>query len=204
MCPASYAVRDSVRWQGGRVARLIHLNGPPGIGKSTLSALYADRHPGTLNLDADTLHQLVGGWQDEENRTWPIMWPLVRAMAAAHLDGGRDVVLPQYFARLENITSFEELAREHGADFHEVVLLDDREASIERFNHRAHNSDDPWIRHHHRLIELRGGPVQLGTMYDDLLEVVRLRPDAIVVPSVVGAVRRTYELLTDALREPVS
>jgi bifunctional non-homologous end joining protein LigD len=37
---------------GGAVARLVHLNGPPGIGKSTLSALYADRNLGTLNLDA--------------------------------------------------------------------------------------------------------------------------------------------------------
>jgi MoxR-like ATPase len=34
-------------------ARLVHLNGPPGIGKSTLAAVYADRHPGTLNLDVD-------------------------------------------------------------------------------------------------------------------------------------------------------
>jgi AAA domain len=78
--------------------RLIHLNGPPGIGKSTLSALYADRHPGTLNLDVDTLHHLIGGWQDEQTDTWPAVWSLVRTMAATHLGGGRDVVLPQYLA----------------------------------------------------------------------------------------------------------
>jgi hypothetical protein len=65
--------------------RLIHLNGPPGIGKSTLSALYADRHPGTLNLDVDTLHHLIGGWRDEQTDTWPAVWSL-------------DVVLPQYLA----------------------------------------------------------------------------------------------------------
>jgi predicted kinase len=186
------------------VARLVHLNGPPGIGKSTLSALYAERNPDTLNLDVDTVHRLIGGWQDEETDTWPVMWPLVRAMAAAHLDGGRDVVLPHYFARIEEITSFEQFVREHGADFREVVLLDDREGSIERFNRRARDSDDLWIRHHHRLIGLGGGPVVLGTMYDNLLQVVRLRPNAVVVPSVVGAVEQTYELLVDALREPVS
>jgi predicted kinase len=185
------------------VARLVHLNGPPGIGKSTLSALYADRNPGTLNLDVDFLHRLVGGWQDEETDTWQVVWPLVRAMAATHLKGGRDVVLPQYHARLDEITTFEKLAREHGAGFREVVLLDDRDASIERFDRRARDDDDPWIRHHHRLIGLRGGPVLLGTMYDDLLKVVRLHPGAVVVPSVVGAVQETYELLTDVLREPV-
>ena len=182
--------------------RLVHLNGPPGIGKSTLSALYADRHPGTLNLDVDTLHHLVGGWQDEETDTWPVVWSLVRAMAAAHLDGGRDVLLPQYLARVDEIAGFEKLAREHGAGFREVVLLDDREAAIGRFHRRARDSDDPWIRHHHRLIELGGGSVVLGTMYDDLIEVVRRCPEAVVVPSGPGAVQETYELLADALREP--
>lgn len=183
------------------MARLVHLNGPPGIGKSTLSALFADRNPGTLNLDVDTLHHLVGGWQDEESDTWPVVWSLVRAMAATHLDGGRDVVLPQYIATVDEILGLEKLAREHGAGFREVVLLDGREAAIERFNRRAQDSDDPWIRHHHRLIEAGGGPVVLGTMYDNLMEVLRLRPGAVVVPSPVGAVQQTYELLADALRE---
>jgi predicted kinase len=182
------------------MARLVHLNGPPGIGKSTMSAPYADRNPGNLNLDVDTVHQMVGGWQDEETDTWPVVWSLVRAMAATHLDGGRDVVLPQYLAKVDKIRGFEKLAREHGAAFSEVVLLADREAAIERFNHRAQHSDDPWIRHRHRLVELSGGPVALGAMYDSLMEVVRLRPGAVVVPCVVGAVQETYTLLVGALR----
>lgn len=33
-------------------------------------------------------------------------------------------------------------------------------------------------------------------------EVLRLRPAAVVVHSVVGAVRETYEALVDALRQP--
>lgn len=181
------------------MARLVHLNGPPGIGKSTLSGLYADRNPGTLNLDVDTLHHLVGGWQDERTDTWPVVWSLVRAMTATHLDGGRDVVLPQYLGTVGEIAAFEELARRHGAGFREVVLLDDRDAAIERFTRRAEGSDDAWIRHHQRLVEQGGGPDRLGTMYDDLLEVVRRRPGTVVVPSRAGAVQQTYELLAAAL-----
>jgi len=186
------------------MARLVHLNGPPGIGKSTLSALYADRHPGALNLDVDALHRLVGGWQDEETDTWPVVWSLVRAMATTHLEGGRDVVLPQHIAKVDGIIELENLAHQHGADFREVVLVDDRQAAIERFERRAQESDDPWIRHHHRLIELGGGQVVLGTMYDNVMEVARLRPGTLMVPSAVGAVHETYELLADALREPVA
>jgi predicted kinase len=176
------------------MARLVHLNGPPGIGKSTLSALYADRNPGTLNLDVDAVHRLVGGWRDEETDTWPVVWSLVRAMAKTHLEGGRDVVLPQYHATVDEITQLDKLAHRHGAGFREVVLLADREAAIARFDRRAQDSDDPWIRHHHR------GHAVLASMYDNLIEVVRLRPDTVVVPSVAGAVKETYELLADALR----
>ena len=176
-------------------ARLIHLNGPPGIGKSTLAALYADRHPGTLNLDIDTLHRLVGGWQDASIDTWPAVWALARAMAGVHLDGGHDVVLPQYHATDDEIDGLAALAGRHGAGFREVVLLDDRAAVIERFDHRGRDSDDPWIRHHHRLLE----PAALGAMYDDLVELARRRPGTTVVRSVAGAVEPTYELLAAAL-----
>lgn len=41
-------------------------------------------------------------------------------------------------------------------------------------------------------------------MYDDLVEVVRLVPGAVVVPSVAGAVRETYALLAATLRAPVT
>ncbi len=153
---------------------LIHLNGPPGIGKSTLSALYADRHPGTLNLDIDRLHGLVGGWQDDDGRTHDVLRPLALAMASTHLRDGRDVVLPQYLARLEEIEAFEQVARDEGADFHEVVLLDEKAESVARFDRRR--DDSPWGAHNRRLVEARG---------------VRSEP---------GAVGDTYASLTRALR----
>jgi predicted kinase len=183
------------------VAQLVHVNGPPGIGKSTLSALYAERHPGTLNLDVDVVHRLVGGWTDEDNRTWEVVTPLIRAMARTQLDGGRDVVVPQYHARLEEISALEDLAREQGAAFREVVLLDERSAAIERFDRRARD-DDPYIQYTRRHVGSRGGAARLGAMYDALLDLLRLVPDAAVVPSTAGAVEEAYALLTDVLHGP--
>ncbi len=45
--------------------RLIHINGPPAIGKSTIAELYTADHPGTLLLDIDRVRMLVGGWQQD-------------------------------------------------------------------------------------------------------------------------------------------
>lgn len=177
---------------------LLHLNGPPGIGKSTLSALWAARHRRTLNLDIDRLHPLVGGWRDPAQDTHVLARPLGKAMAAVHLGGGHDVVLPQNITRLSEVEAFAAIAREQGADFREVVLLDDRAAALARFDDRT--EDTEWNQHNRRLVESLGGVAFLGEMYDRLLEVVERRPSAVVIRSVPGAVEETYAALEDALR----
>jgi predicted kinase len=179
------------------VAALIHLNGPPGIGKSTLAALYVDRHPGSLNLDIDTLHRLVGGWQTEDGRTHDILRPVALAMAGAQLAEGRDVVLPQYLAAPAEIEAFERVASDHGARFFEVVLLADRAEAISRFERRADRSE--WDSHNRRVVARHGGADFLAVLHDRLLDVIRRRPDAVVVESEPAAVERTYAELVRVL-----
>lgn len=181
------------------MARFIHLNGPPGIGKSTLSALWTQRHPGTLNLDIDTLHRLVGGWRDVEQDTHAILRPVALAMASTHLGANRDVVLPQYVARLDQIEAFEQVARDQGEAFDEVVLIDGRAASIDRFQRRA--DDREWDAHNRRIVERQGGADFLAGMYDQLIEVMQARPSAAVISSEPDAIEATYALLEQALGE---
>lgn len=179
------------------MAVLLHLNGPPGIGKSTLAALWADRHPGTLDLDLDALHPLVGGWRDPERDTHSLVRPLGKAMASAYLSGGHDVVLPQYLGRLGEIEAFEGIAHDRGADFVEVVLLDDRAAALARFH--ARTDDTAWNQHNRRVVADLGGDAFLGEMYDRLLAVTRSRPTALHVRSTDGALEETYAAVEQAL-----
>ncbi len=178
---------------------LIHLNGPPGIGKSTVSALYADRHPGTLNLDIDRLHGLIGGWQDSENHAHEVLRPVALAMAGVHLSGGRDVILPQYLARLDQITAFENIARQNAADFLEFILLDDKDESVARFHRRPDLT--AWDQHNRHIVAAQGGTAFLASMYDSLIEVARLRCSAVVIRSQAGAIEETYAQLVEALSQ---
>ncbi len=43
---------------------LLHLDGLPGVGKTTLARLWAQEHPGSLCLDIDLLRRSLGGWRD--------------------------------------------------------------------------------------------------------------------------------------------
>ena len=110
------------------MTRLLHLNGPPGIGKSTLARRYATDHPGVLVCDIDLLRTLVGGWESRFAETGALIRPAALAMISAYLSGGHDVVLPQMLVRPEELARFEAAARTAGADFVERFVMDSQEA----------------------------------------------------------------------------
>jgi predicted kinase len=187
------------------VARLIHLNGPPGIGKSTLAQRYVDEHPGVLNLDIDRVRALIGGWQERFTETGEIVRPLALSMAAAHLSGGRDLIMPQYLSRLSAIERFEAVAHDSGAAFCEVVLMDGKKESLERFYRRGENGELPWHQQVQQIVERDGGQELLDRMYDQLITTLAARPDATILPSIEGNVQQTYEALTAILdRKPLN
>jgi predicted ABC-type ATPase len=75
------------------VVRLIHLNGPPGIGKSTIASAFADRHPGVLNLDIDRVAAMIAGWGDSFGGSFEAGRLLAAAMARVHLASSHDVIM---------------------------------------------------------------------------------------------------------------
>lgn len=179
------------------MTRLVLLNGPPGIGKSTVAARYADDHPGTLNLDIDTLHVLVGGWRQLGGRVHDLLRPLALAMAAEHLSGGRDVIVPQFVADPVQARRFERVAADGHAQFREVVLMTDRADALARFDARP--DDGQWARHNRQIVAGMGGAVALGAMHEQLLNYVSERSEAVRVPSRAGDVDGTYRDVEGAI-----
>ncbi|HET9946105.1 MAG TPA: AAA family ATPase [Actinomycetes bacterium] len=78
--------------------RLIVLNGPPGIGKSTVALRYVEDHPLALALEQDVVRRLMGGWHTREADSGALARELCLAMARTHLVAGHDVVVPQFVA----------------------------------------------------------------------------------------------------------
>ena len=179
--------------------RLIHLNGPPGIGKSTLARLYVDDHPGVLNLDIDLVRTLIGGWRDRFAETGQIVRPVALAMAAAHLRGGRDVIMPQFLSRLGEIDRFDAIARDSGAAFCEIAVMDDRRQALARF-YRGRNDEADWHQAVRQIVEQGGGTALLASMYDQLIGVLAVRPQVTVLASTEGAVTEAYQALTTILQ----
>lgn len=175
-------------------ARLVLLNGMPGIGKSTLAARYVAEHPGVLDLDVDRVRGMIGG--DVRDTAEPAR-VLALAMAQAHLRSGQDVVVPQLVARIDQVVRFEEAAREAGASFVHVLLVDAGGDPVARFRRRGgedarHDAVRSDVADHGGDDTLRG--------YADALDRTRAgRPEVRIVRSVEGDPDGTWAALREAL-----
>jgi predicted kinase len=136
------------------VPTLLHLNGPSGVGKSTLARLHADAHPGTLVCDIDDLRSWVSGWADDFVGTGEAVRASALALITAYLGTGRDVVLPQLIVTPAQVDRFERAAADAGAAYVGMVLTVEPDLLLQRLHARAAT---PVTRAVSRIIEERGG-----------------------------------------------
>jgi len=182
------------------VSRLIHLNGPPGIGKSTIARRYVDEHPDVLNCDVDVLRTLIGGWDSDFERAGALIRPAALAMIGAYLEHRRDVVLPQMLINPAELARFEAAATDVGAQFVERFLMDTPSGTVARFHRRGGASnEDPWHDQVRAIVAARGGDQLLTDCHAALERLIPERPDAVVITSTEGELDATYRAFVDSL-----
>lgn len=156
--------------------KLILLNGPPAVGKSTLARRYADAHPLTLVLEIDAVRALLGAWLEEWQRSGTTARVLALAMARAHLEAGHDVIVPQLLVRRPFVELLQATAESAGASFYELALLDPRDVVLARLAQRREPAGAFSSR---ALMEKQGNAP--GDAYDEFVAALAERPDAIVI-----------------------
>ncbi len=177
-------------------ARLILLNGPPGIGKSTLAQRFVDEHPLALDLDLDSVRRMLGRWQERPIDAGLLARAMTLEMARVHLCAGHDVIVPQYLGRPQFLAQAEDVARQAGARFLEFVLMDGRDSCVQRFQRRTERGDTIAHVEAGALMDDFGGQPALEAMYDRLLLLLSHRPAARVIQSRDGQADVAYaELL---------
>ena len=122
---------------------LVHLNGPPAVGKTTVAELLVERRPGSVLLDIDSIRLSLPGWRDDRE-TMLQARTIAYEATRQHLLGGNDVVLPQLDARVETLSHLQQLASGARASFVEVLLVTTRDELLRRFRGRTgeHPADD--------------------------------------------------------------
>jgi predicted kinase len=180
------------------VATLIHLNGAPGVGKSTIAERYVAERAGVLNCDVDRLRCFVGGWQEAFEATGAIIRPVAMAMIRAHLDGGHDVVLPQMLASEDERAKFRAVAIESGHAYVHILLQAPPGEARARFYGRT--VDDSLHGVIRAVVDGGGGAASIDGLDRRLAQTTASTQDAICVDA--GAdIERTYRTVVAAVGE---
>ena len=175
--------------------KLILLNGPLGIGKTTLAKRYAEEHPLTLFLDIDDVWSMISHWREEKETSAPLSKEMALAMAHISLNAGNDVIIPQIVQTSELADSFKALSEEYHAEYIEVLLFVEKEEAIRRFIKRGQKAGNPTGFRPGGIIDTEGRETKLAEMYDNMIEVSEKKHDIIRIVPVLGDIDGTYSTL---------
>jgi predicted kinase len=179
--------------------RLLHLNGLPGAGKSTLARKYVAEHRLALNLDIDLLRRELGHWQDPSTGSGLQARRLALALIRAQLADGHDVVVPQLVARREFLMQLEEAADDAGAEFVEVVLRASLGTVEARFAARTEAAAEPQHVEAAQLLGDADPSAALERIAVDLEALMRTWPDHLEVRTDDASPEESYRALIAAL-----
>jgi len=149
---------------------LLLLNGPPGIGKSTVARRLCSGRALSLCLDIDMLRRSLGQWMDHPQQSGALAREMALAAAESHLRTGHGVVVPQFLGRPAFVERLEQLAVGISAPFDHVVLMADEASAVSRFLGRAHAADA--TDQHREADAMAGGQAGFTEMYSALLAVL--------------------------------
>lgn len=173
--------------------KLIHLNGTPGAGKTTLATRYLAEHPLALMVSTDDIITYLGEWLDNESEAWELAFSLAKSMMQTYLASGRDVIVPHLLMYPEEADDMEQIAKDCGATYYEFALLTDKEECVRRMYDRG-----TWGEPGSPVLTKEDRPI-IEDLFDKVHRALPKRPRMVQITAVKDDVDGTYLQLINVI-----
>lgn len=124
--------------------KLIIINGPTGVGKTTLAKQLKEKLPMSLYIYFDEIRRMIGNYRENRDESRVYTFELAFAMMRVAFDKNRDVLIDKImYDRIEKklgertIDMITALGEEYKADIHEFILWADKETVMKRLEERG-------------------------------------------------------------------
>ena len=119
--------------------KLILINGPCGVGKSSVAAALHASMPMSYLTDVDAVMRNVSGYREPEYREDrnELTHAISKASVEAALSLGRDVVVEKLMRDEDTIDAYLDIAHERGAESHELLLWARKDVVMKRADDRG-------------------------------------------------------------------
>jgi predicted kinase len=122
--------------------KLILINGPAGVGKSTLAAQLHAFIPLSLHLEVDTWRRFISDYKKHREESLALAYTVSLVVLDAYLASGHDVIVDKML--LESSISpdvFLEAGRKRGAETYEFFLTASKDTVLARIDARGLSPD---------------------------------------------------------------
>jgi len=118
--------------------KLIIINGPCGVGKSTAALEIQKELSLSLLIDVDALRATIGGYRDNREDSLKLSYMHAVVLAASHLEAGYSVIIEKAVFKDDwFLDALKTLAEKRAVEFYELLLTASRGAVVERAEKRG-------------------------------------------------------------------
>ena len=117
--------------------KLIILNGPCGVGKSSIATRLHQALPLSFLLEIDSLRRLFSQYKEKREESGTASLRLSEAMIISCLDMGHDVIIDTMQFDTDVLDKYYEIAKEKGVVVKEIILWASKEVVMERAQARG-------------------------------------------------------------------
>ncbi len=167
--------------------KLILINGPPGVGKSTVAEKLHKAKPLSYLLEIDALRRNIAYYREHAQESGKLSYDISTAIVEACFNAGSDVIIDKAISDIEVVDSFFQVAKKYNTNTYEFILNASKESVIRRAKNRGYKVGG--------LLTFE----KVERWWEDTQEYIKKRPQAIIVDTETLSQEDVYKYITDRL-----